>query len=520
MKLLKSLSDYQFLNYAKVRKEEIEQDQNKKKTTPKKKKKKTPSEEARDKAGENVFDAKSSYRAYSRMHCSFVFPEDIPRPYPGDILGEQNAKKMVEGLEQHSFKMMLLQTELITGRDDLVSNYEKSITKTDDEQEKLEKEELKERIQKYEAAKNRALRELEKASDRYLIMDDPDKLLKYSPKYNTILKKINELEADGKSLGTAFVYTEYKTLEGIAVFSVILNANGYAPFRLGKNDAGEWIQKFKDDSEINKPKYAFWGGNEEESDIIRKIYNNDFEELPKTLVEQFKTMKVNNLRGDIIKVLMTTKSGAEGIDLHNVRQVHVVEPYWNPVRIKQVKGRAVRVGSHLQLPEADRNVEIYFYLSYMTKAQLKLDKKLQTDKDGMSSDEVLYDISQRKLQVMDHLLTLIKEASVDCGLNLEETMDEEDKFECLNFGTDISRDKYAFIPNVKEERGDVETKRRIIKVTWKPKKVTIKGKVYALRDGKKQLLYDYESTLAGRPGNPIGEITLTPEGKKKIVFKK
>ena len=33
----------------------------------------------------------------------------------------------------------------------------------------------------------------------------------------------------------------------------------------------------------------------------------------------------------------------------------------------------------------------------MTKAQLKLDKKLQTDKDGMSSDEVLYDISQRKL---------------------------------------------------------------------------------------------------------------------------
>ena len=52
------------------------------------------------------------------------------------------------------------------------------------------------------------------------------------------------------------------------------------------------------------------------------------------------------------------------------------------------------------------------------------------------------------------------------------------------------------------------------------RKVTIKGKVYALRDGKKQLLYDYESTLAGRPGNPIGEITLTPEGKKKIVFKK
>ena len=62
------------------------------------------------------------------------------------------------------------------------------------------------------------------------------------------------------------------------------------------------------------------------------------------------------------KILLTTKTGVEGIDLKNVRQVHVVEPYWNPVRIKQVKGRAVRVGSHLQLPPKDRTVDIFFYL--------------------------------------------------------------------------------------------------------------------------------------------------------------
>ena len=35
----------------------------------------------------------------------------------------------------------------------------------------------------------------------------------------------------------------------------------------------------------------------------------------------------NNLRGDIIKILLTTKTGAEGIDLKNVRQVHIVEPF-------------------------------------------------------------------------------------------------------------------------------------------------------------------------------------------------
>ena len=40
---------------------------------------------------------------------------------------------------------------------------------------------------------------------------------------------------------------------------------------------------------------------------------------------------------------MTTKQGAEGLNTKNVRQLHVVEPYWNPVRLDQVIGRAVEL---------------------------------------------------------------------------------------------------------------------------------------------------------------------------------
>ena len=90
---------------------------------------------------------------------------------------------------------------------------------------------------------------------------------------------------------------------------------------------------------------------------------------------------------------MTTKTGAEGIDLHNVRQVNIVEPFWNPVRIKQVKGRAVRVGSHIGLPPEERTVEIYTYLSKISKKDLKSDRIIQDDSKGMCSDQVLYDIS-------------------------------------------------------------------------------------------------------------------------------
>ena len=77
------------------------------------------------------------------------------------------------------------------------------------------------------------------------------------------------------------------------------------------------------------------------------------------------SLKKTNLRGETIKILLTTKTGAEGRDLKNVRQVHIVEPYWNPVRIKQVK-RAVRVGSHIQLPEKKNSRNIYVSFNYKT----------------------------------------------------------------------------------------------------------------------------------------------------------
>ena len=50
--------------------------------------------------------------------------------------------------------------------------------------------------------------------------------------------------------------------------------------------------------------YGFWGGNAEESDIIRKVFNNEFEELPKSLYNQIMTSGKNNLRGNIIKILL------------------------------------------------------------------------------------------------------------------------------------------------------------------------------------------------------------------------
>ena len=61
--------------------------------------------------------------------------------------------------------------------------------------------------------------------------------------------------------------------------------------------------------------------------------------------------------------MIISSAGAEGISLTCVRQVHILEPFWNYVRIDQVLGRAIRMKSHEQLPKEERNVEQYLYLS-------------------------------------------------------------------------------------------------------------------------------------------------------------
>lgn len=40
-----------------------------------------------------------------------------------------------------------------------------------------------------------------------------------------------------------------------------------------------------------------------------------------------------NRKGVDSVVLLITKAGAEGLDLKSIRQVHVMEPFWNKVRV-------------------------------------------------------------------------------------------------------------------------------------------------------------------------------------------
>jgi hypothetical protein len=78
---------------------------------------------------------------------------------------------------------------------------------------------------------------------------------------------------------------------------------------------------------------------------------------------QLRFNAMSNMYGHYCKILMTTSAGAEGISLRNVRQVHIMEPYWNRVRVDQVIGRARRVDSHLSLVPEQHSVQVFEYVT-------------------------------------------------------------------------------------------------------------------------------------------------------------
>jgi hypothetical protein len=206
-----------------------------------------------------------------------------------------------------------------------------------------------------------------------------------------------------------------------------------------------------------------------------KIFNNQFDDI-KNKSPPLNTYLTdnNNLVGNIAKIFMTTKTGAEGITLKNVRQVHILEPYWNYGRLEQVKGRAIRACSHEMLPEADRNVSIYTYITTFTEQQ-KVNKSIEKD-EGKTTDEHLYELSLKKKKIIDELFNVMKESAFDCNIHFDMNNDDDNPLVCVKH-LDYGRDGYIYSPNItmdlKDAGRDIR-KDTVVKKVSNLKTITLK----------------------------------------------
>jgi hypothetical protein len=118
----------------------------------------------------------------------------------------------------------------------------------------------------------------------------------------------------------------------------------------------------------------------------------------------------DNRAGALVKVVVISMAGAEGIDYKYVRQIHVIDPWFHLSRIEQIIGRGVRNLSHCALPFEERNVEIYLHATSM-----------RSDPSLEAMDVYMYRFAEDKARRVGEVSRLLKENSVDCVINHAQT---------------------------------------------------------------------------------------------------
>ena len=462
------MSDHQFTEYEKIRKEESERD-----TALKRMRKKMSKEE--------LFTISTTYRIYSRSACNFAFPGDIKRPFPDN---EKEAAN-IDGMENNE------------ENEDVDVPVEESA--------KPDTIEYKERIKA-------ALEQLKSNSSEYF---SPINLQMYSPKFLRMLENI----LDEENKGLHLVYSQFRTMEGIGIFKMVLEYNGFSEFKIKKNSETDQWEILEEDSDVKKPKFALYTGTEtaEEKEIIRNIYNGDWKFVPESITQKLRERSENNMYGEAIRVLMISASGAEGINLKNTRFVHIMEPYWNMVRIQQVVGRARRICSHEQLPEELRTVKVFIYLSSLSDSQRKSEASKELilrdvsrldDNTPVTTDESLYEIAKIKDDIINKILNAMKEAAIDCSLYSKKS---DENLVCYGFGN-VKTNAFSSYPTIDEDMGQKED---VVQEKLKLSTVTIKTVKYAFNKTTFELynMDDYENTKkTNRPIYPIGRLTKTQTG--------
>jgi hypothetical protein len=207
----------------------------------------------------------------------------------------------------------------------------------------------------------------------------PKVLGKYSVKIDTIMRSIE------KSSGIVLIYTKY-VFSGAVPLALALEERGF-----NRYCSNPEFKNLMDNKPAggNAPSYVMITGNR----MFSPSNADDVNYLTST----------QNKNGEKVKVVIITDAGSEGLDFKNIRQVHILDPWYNMNKIEQIIGRGVRNFSHCGLDFEDRNVEIYMHAVLCGETE--------------TADLYMYRLAERKAVRAGKITRIMKESSVDCLLN-------------------------------------------------------------------------------------------------------
>lgn len=162
----------------------------------------------------------------------------------------------------------------------------------------------------------------------------PDTLPNHSAKFVSVLKSIEA------GTGICLVYSNFVAL-GARLFAMALEEHGYTAY------TGTSLLANPSHKGPSKGRYVLLTSDISEAEIARLL----------ATVKQ-----PRNRDGSQIRVVVAGPIVSEGVDFRYMRQIHVLDPWWNMSRIEQVVGRGLRTCSHQLLPFEDQNCTVYFHV--------------------------------------------------------------------------------------------------------------------------------------------------------------
>jgi hypothetical protein len=234
---------------------------------------------------------------------------------------------------------------------------------------------------------------------------EKDKISNYSVKIKSILDNIYNEKTGVVSEGVILIYSQYID-SGLIPMALALEEMGFTRYGqqgikpLFKNRPSEIVdvrtmKPPTDKKNFIPARYSMITGDS------RLSPNNDFE--IKGLTDDNKI--TGNIDGNKVKVVLISKAGSEGIDFKFIRQIHILEPWYNMNRIEQIIGRGVRNFSHALLPFEKRNVEIFMYGTILGENKEE------------AADVYVYRVAEFKAVQIGKVTRVLKETAVDCIIN-------------------------------------------------------------------------------------------------------
>ena len=226
-------------------------------------------------------------------------------------------------------------------------------------------------------------------------------------KYSTKIKSI--LDALFNSQGPIIIYSQFID-SGLIPVALALESAGFT--RYGSNKS-LFATPPSEELDVNTYKKKSEFGKEGRFKSAKYVIISGNSNISPDIVSDLKACTdTNNINGEIVKVILLSAAGSEGLDFKYIRQIHILEPWYNINRIEQIIGRAIRTCSHKDLLLAERNVQIYMHSTILSN-------------NNESVDLFIYRKAEEKAKVIGTVTRVLKEHSIDCLLNYEQQKFDE-----------------------------------------------------------------------------------------------